>query len=526
MARIATSHGDGYAWSPAKVHDTLPMPMSLSELEQYLGRAADLLRGSIDQADFKAYIFPLMFFKRISDVYAEEYERALAESDGDHEYASFAENHRFGIPAGSLWEDVRARTENVGQALVTAFRAIEKANPDVLYGIFGNAAWTNKDKLPDAKLLDLIEHFSTRTLSNASVTPDVFGQAYEYLIKRFADQSNKKAGEYYTPRPVVELLVKILDPHEGEMVYDPACGTGGMLIEVIEHVKRQGGRPQTLWGKLYGQEKVLATSGIARMNLLLHGIGDFHIVRDDTLRSPAFFDGTRLARFDCVIANPPFSLKKWGEEAWATDRWGRNKLGGVPPKGYADWAWVQHMITSAALRTGRVAVVLPQGALFRQGAEGRIREHVVSADLIEAVIGLAPNLFYGTGLAACVLILRRSKADDRKGKVLFINGERLFKRGRNQNTLEPEHAVALLKTYRAFVDVPGLSTVATFNDIVANGFNLNIPLYVAVADDGDQPTLEQAIADLEAAHAAARETRAALEAELAKWGLASTETAA
>jgi Type I restriction-modification system methyltransferase subunit len=517
---------DGYARASAATQDTLAVPMSLSELEQYLARAADLLRGSIDQADFKAYIFPLMFFKRISDVHIEEYEQALVESGGDHEYASFTENHRFGIPTGSLWKDVRARTENVGQALVTAFRAIEKANPDVLYGIFGSAAWTNKDKLPDAKLLDLIEHFSTKTLSNATVTPDVFGQAYEYLIKRFADQSNKKAGEYYTPRSVVKLLVNILDPREGEMVYDPACGTGGMLIEVIEHVEAQGGRRQTLWGKLYGQEKVLATSGIARMNLLLHGVEDFRVVRDDTLRSPAFFDGTRLARFDCVIANPPFSLKNWGEEAWSSDRWGRNKLGGVPPKGYADWAWVQHMITSAAPKTGRVAVVLPQGALFRQGAEGRIREHVLSADLVEAVIGLAPNLFYGTGLAACVLILRRREADDRKGKVLFINGESLFKRGRNQNTLEPEHAATLLKTYQRFDDEPGLAAVATLDDIKANGFNLNIPLYVAPADDGEQSTLEQALADLEVAHAAARETRAALEAELAKWGLAATEATA
>ncbi|RKN29942.1 type I restriction-modification system subunit M [Micromonospora musae] len=498
--------------------DTLPIPMSLSELEQYLARAADLLRGSIDQADFKAYIFPLMFFKRISDVYAEEYERALAESDGDHEYASFAEHHRFRIPSGSLWEDVRARTENVGQALVTAFRAIEKSNQGVLYGIFGNAAWTNKDKLPDAKLRDLIEHFSTRTLSNAAVTPDVFGQAYEYLIKRFADQSNKKAGEYYTPRSVVKLLVNILDPQESETVYDPACGTGGMLIEVIEHVKRQGGRPETVLGKLYGQEKVLATSGIARMNLLLHGFEDFRIERDDTLRSPTFFDGSRLAQFDCVIANPPFSLKNWGDEAWASDRWGRNSLGGVPPKGYADWAWVQHMITSTAPRTGRVAVVLPQGALFRQGAEGRIREYFLDADLIEAVIGLAPNLFYGTGLAACVLILRPRKPDDRKGKMLFINGQTLFKRGRNQNTLEAEHADILLRAYQAFADEPGLAAVATLDDIKANVYNLNIPVYVAPADDGEQGTLEQALADLEAAHAAARETRAALDAELAKWG--------
>jgi type I restriction system adenine methylase HsdM len=302
-------------------------------------------------------------------------------------------------------------------------------------------------------------------------------------------------------------------------VFDPACGTGGMLIEVIEHVKAAGGRPQTLWGRLYGQEKVLATSAIARMNLLLHGVEDFLIVRDDTLRSPAFFDRASLARFDCVIANPPFSLKKWGRDAWESDPWGRNDLGGVPPKGYADWAWVQHMVTSALPGTGRVAVVLPQGALFRQGAERRIREHVLKADLIETVIGLAPNLFYGTSLAASVLILRKRKARDRKGRVLFINGEKLFKRGRNQNTLEPEHAETLLKAYETFTDEPGLAAVVTLDDIAANGYNLNIPLYVEPADNGERITLEQALVDLEAAHATARETRAALEAELAKWGL-------
>ncbi len=499
--------------------------LSLSELEQYLAKAADLLRGSIDQADFKAYIFPLMFFKRINDVYAEEYERALADSGGDHEFAAFAENHRFRIPAGNAWPDVRARTENVGQALVTAFREIEKVNPDTLYGIFGNAPWTNKDKLPDARLRDLIEHFSTRSLGNSAVPPDVFGQAYEYLIKRFADLSNKKAGEYYTPRSVVRMLVNILDPQPGETVYDPACGTGGMLIEVIEHVTAAGGNPQMVWGKLYGQEKVLATSGIARMNLLLHGVEDFRVVREDTLRSPAYFDGPHLAQFDCVIANPPFSLKNWGHEAWASDRWGRNARGGVPPKGYADWAWVQHMVTSAAQVTGRIAVVLPQGALFRQGAEGRIREHVLKADLVEAVIGLAPNLFYGTGLAACVLILRRQRAPQRSSKVLFINGEALFKRGRNQNTLEPEHAATLLQTYQDFAEVPGLASVAALDDIAANGYNLNIPLYVAPADEVDEITLEQAIADLESAQAAARLTRAALEAELARWGLSPSDLA-
>ncbi|MFE0649610.1 N-6 DNA methylase [Streptomyces sp. NPDC059534] len=497
--------------------------LTLGELEQYLARGADLLRGAIDQADFKAYIFPLMFFKRISDVYLEEYAEALEESGGDHEFAAFAENHRFTIPEGCLWGDVRERTEDVGQALRTVFREIEKANPETLFGIFGNANWTNKEKLSDAKLSDLIEHFSTRSLSNASVSPDVFGNAYEYLIKRFADQSNKKAGEYYTPRSVIGLLVSILDPREGETVYDPACGTGGMLIEVIEHVKAAGGSPKRLWGKLYGQEKVLATSGIARMNLLLHGIEDFRIAREDTLRSPAFHTDNRLARFDCVLANPPFSLKNWGHEGWGTDRWGRAEHGGVPPKGYAEWAWVQHMVASAQPGTGRIAVVLPQGALFRQGAEAKIRAHVVKSGVVEAVIGLAPNLFYGTGLAACVLILRTSRPPGREGRTLFVNGEELFRRGRNQNTLEPGHVTTLLETYRAFEDVEGLAHVADAAGLAANGFSLNIPLYVKPAGEGDRITLPEALTELEAAREQARLTLAALEGELVQWGPAIEE---
>lgn len=493
--------------------------MTLPELEQYLARAADLLRGSIDQADFKAYIFPLMFFKRISDVYLEEFAQALEESGGDHEFAAFTENHRFAIPEGNLWGEVRNHTQNIGTALQTAFREIEKANPETLYGIFGNANWTNKDKLPDRKLADLLEHFSTKTLSNAAVPPDVFGNAYEYLIKRFADQSNKKAGEYYTPRSIVGLLVNILDPQEGESVYDPACGTGGMLIEVIEHVKAAGGSPKTLWGKLFGQEKVLATSAIARMNLLLHGVEDFKIVREDTLRNPAFYSGNHLAQFDCVVANPPFSLKNWGVTEWASDKWGRNKLGGVPPKGYADWAWVQHMLTSARPKTGRVAVVLPQGALFRQGAEARIRAHALKADKVEAVIGLAPALFYGTIIPACVLILRTDKPASKQGRVLFINGESLFKRGRNQNTLEPEHAAQLSAAYEGFADIDGLARVIDISEIADNDFNLSIPLYVAPAETGEKVTVADAFAELEAAHVQLVETRHALESELAKWGL-------
>ena len=283
--------------------------LDLSQLQSYLWEAANILRGPVDAADFKTYIFPLLFFKRISDVYDEEYQQAYDESGGDVDYAAFAENHRFQIPEGCHWRDVRAVVSNVGAALQHALHEIERANQQTLYGIFGDAAWANKDRLSDELLRDLLEHFSQLRLSNSLVSPDVLGQAYEYLIKKFADATNKKAGEFYTPRSVVRLIVNILDPREGETVYDPACGTGGMLLEAVQHVRDAGGDIHMLFGHLFGQEKNLTTSGIARINLFLHGIEDFAIVRGDTLNEPAFLDQDRLATFDCVIANPPFSLE-------------------------------------------------------------------------------------------------------------------------------------------------------------------------------------------------------------------------
>ena len=253
--------------------------ISQQHLESYLWGAATLLRGTIDAGDYKQFIFPLLFFKRISDVYDEEFAEALEESGGDVDFASFAENHRFQIPGAAHWRDVREKPENLGQALQNAMRAIEMANPDTLYGIFGDTNWSNKERLPDRLLRDLIEHFSKVPLGKRNVEPDMAGNAYEYLIKRFADLTRTKAGEFYTPRSVVRMMVNILDPQEGETVYDPACGTGGMLIEVVHHVRAAGGDLRSLYGKLYGQEKNLTTSGIARMNLILHGVEDFKHIK-------------------------------------------------------------------------------------------------------------------------------------------------------------------------------------------------------------------------------------------------------
>ncbi|OVE82258.1 DNA methylase [bacterium M21] len=469
--------------------------ISVSQLEQYLSKAAWILKGPVDASDFKVYIFPLLFFKRISDVYDEEFRVALEESDGDEEYASLPEFHRFEIPEGCHWTDVRETTTNVGLAIEKALRGIEQANQEFLYGIFGDAQWSNKNKLSDKLLIDLIEHFSQYTLGNENVDPDMLGQAYEYLIKHFADLVNKKAGEFYTPRSVVHLLGLILDPKEGESIYDPACGTGGMLLECVDHLKENKEDYRTL--KLYGQEKNLTSSSIARMNMFLHGIEDFEIERGDTLRDPAFFMADGLQTFDCVIANPPFSLKDWGAENWAADPYGRN-IAGVPPKGNGDMAWVQHMIKSMN-STGHMTVVLPHGALFRKGAEGKIRKELLKQDLLEAVIGLGPNIFYGTQLAACVMVFKQNKEAHKKGHVLFIDASDQIRTGRAQNFLEPEHVQQIFGWFHDHKDVENYVKVASMDELEENDHNLNIPLYVEKIIEDNLPTVEEAMADLESA---------------------------
>ena len=436
-----------------------------------------------------------MFFKRISDVHDEEHAAALIEFGGDEESALFLENYSFQIPEGCHWADVRSIASNIGQALHTSMRGIEQANPHTLYGIFGDAQWTNKDRLSDSLLRDLIEHFSKLSLGNSVAKSDLLGQSYEYLIKKFADATNKKAGEFYTPRSVVRLMVKILDPREGESIYDPTCGTGGMLLEAIHHVKETRGDVRALWGKLYGQEKNLTTSAIARMNLFLHGAADFQIVRGDTLRNPAFFLGDSLATFDCVIANPPFSLEKWGDDVWASDPYGRN-FAGVPPARSGDYAFVQHMIKSIAPNSGRMAVVLPHSALFRMGKEGAIRQKILAMDVLEAVIGLGANLFYGTPLAACILIFRQKKVNARKNKVLIVDASKEFRIGRAQNELLPEHVERIHGWVRDYTDVDGIARIVTLDEIAANENNLNIARYVEARVTDEVLTLEEVMQQL------------------------------
>ena len=474
----------------------MPPLTDISTLESHLWEAANILRGSpLDRADWKSYILPLLFFKRICDVWDEEYQEALSTYGED-----FADEHRFQLPEGCHWTAVRETPVNVGTALQNAMRGIEAANQKHLYGVFGDAQWTNKDRLPDALLKDLFEHFSALNLGNGRVNSDIIGDGYEFLIKKFADATNNKAGEFYTPRSVVRLLVDILDPQEGETVYDPAAGTGGMLLGAVEHVRARGGDPRTFYGKLYGQEKNLTTASVARMNLLLHGLEDFSVERGDTLRNPVFTDPATggLATFDCVIANPPFSLEQWGRELWESDPWGRS-FAGLPTDSNADFAWVQHMVKSMAEKSGRMAVVLPQGALFRGGVEGLIRQYLLEKDWIETVIGLAPNLFYGTGLAACILVLRKKKIPERAGKVLVVDASAMFRKGRAQNYLDPEYVAEVLKWVQEYQDVENRARLVSLAEIKAEDWTLNISRYVLPPLDENIPSLDVAIDDFKVA---------------------------
>jgi type I restriction enzyme M protein len=447
--------------------------ISQQELESYLWGAAVLLRGLIDAGDYKQFIFPLLFYKRVSDVWEEEYQVALANSNGDLSYAQFAENHRFQIPEGAHWNDVRQAPKNVGAAIQRAMRAIETANPALLDGIFGDAPWSNRERLPDQTLKNLIEHFSTQTLSVANVPEDELGNAYEYLIKKFADDSGHTAAEFYTNRTVVHLMTQLLSPQAGESIYDPTCGTGGMLISALDEVKRSEGEYRTL--KLYGQERNLITSSIARMNLFLHGVEDFEIIRGDTLADPKHIEGDRLRQFDVILANPPYSIKQWNREAWSSDKWGRNSLG-TPPQGRADYAFQQHILSSLTAN-GRCAVLWPHGVLFRN-EEQVMRAKMIEQDWVEAIIGLGPNLFYNSSMESCIVICNRKKTATRKGKVIFIDALNEVARERAQSFLKPEHQQRILAPYKTFTDVPGFAKVVTLAEIEANRSNLSIPLYV------------------------------------------------
>lgn len=452
--------------------------MTQSELEAYLWGSAVLLRDHVDAGSYKQYIFPLLFFKRLNDVYHEETQIAVRENGP--EAADWEETHSFVLPEWAQWDDVRNVPQDVGKAITTAFRAIEDANADKLRGIFGDGTWTNKKRLPDRLLKDLLEHFSTKTLSLKNCPEDELGQGYEFLIRKFADDSGHGAQEFYTNRTVVHLMTEILKPEPGESIYDPTCGTAGMLVSAIAYLKQHGKEWRNV--SLYGQEWNTLTTAIARMNLFLHGIEDFQIANGDTLLHPAFVEQRRLKKFDIVVANPPYSISDWSRNAFESDRYGRNILG-VPPQGRADYAFIQHILASMNPGAGRCAILLPHGVLFRN-EEKDMREKLVRSDLLECVIGLGPNLFYNSPMEACIMICRTKKPDGHRGQVLFINAVNEVTRKNAQSFLELQHIEKIAGAYDAFQSDGDIAKKASIRDIEDNGFNLSLPLYVRPESNG------------------------------------------
>jgi type I restriction enzyme M protein len=475
-------------------------PISLDEMKTFLWGAATRLRGQIDAAGYKEYIFPLLFFKRISDVYDEQYNGFLRE--GGEEYAGMqVEDLAIKIPQGAHWDDVREVTENVGQKLVEAFIAIEQANPGEevdgrvvggLEGIFGpKDGWTNKSKMPDSIITSLIEDFSRYDLSLESCPADEMGQAYEYLVGKFADDAGNTAQEFYTNRTVVTLMAEILQPKPDESIYDPTCGSGGMLIKCLNYLRDKGQSWQGV--KVFGQEINALTASIARMNLYLNGVEDFSIVREDTLSHPAFVNGSRLRKFDIVLANPPYSIKQWNRDAFAHDYWGRNMFG-TPPQGRADYAFIQHIIASMDEKTGRCAILLPHGILGRL-EEQEIREGLLETDLVDCVIGIGKNLFYNSPMEACIVICRSKKPVESKDNILFINAKHLVTRKNAESYLEPEHIAEIAACYHERKEIPGFSKVATRDEVKANKCYLSIGLYVERQGDDSGASINNLVQD-------------------------------
>ena len=508
------------------------MALTSQELQTKLWQAADILRGQIDSADYKNYIFSLLFLKRLSDRFDEEVELAVRTGVPREVAVADMDEHQFAVPAEAHWSQICSVTMNLGETLNVAGDAIEEANPGRLDDVLGGTNWNDETKLGspanrESIIRRLLNHFSDLDLSDRNLsagsgsTGNVLGDAYEYLINRFADDAGKKGGEFYTPRSVVQLIVKLLQPQEGMRICDPTFGSAGMLIFTADHVRENGGNPQNL--VLHGQERNLGTLAIGKLNMLLHGLPTARLEPGDVIAEPGLLDETgRLLSYDRVIANPPFSLKNWGSEFAPHDPHHRfDRYGAAPPKTRGDFAFLLHMlgVTNAE---GMAGVVMPHGILFRGGAEGKIRRGIVEADLFEAVIGLAPNLFFGASIPVAVCVLNRDKPRERRGRVLFIDAaqEGYFRPGKAQNYIDPEHIEKIVQAYRAFENVERFAHVAGLEEIQGNDFNLNISRYVDTTEPVEVMSVEEALAQLREAEFQRDEAVARMDQLLAEMGYA------
>lgn len=456
--------------------------MNLTQLKQFLWSSADILRDRIDSADYKKYIFGLLFYKRISDVWDEEYKKIL-DNYHDEEIAKADHNHAFQVPKDCRWEVVQTQADGIGQKLNDIFDRLTNVNSPKLDKIFDDLDFANKDKFPNEVLQKLINHFSRYNFGDSYISTDILGDAYEYLIGQFAADAGKKGGSFYTPREVERVIIQILKPHEKDHIYDMTVGSGGFLLEAYHHLKDEAGEKKARSLYLYGQEINIGTYAIAKINMFLHGLESADIQRGDTLADPKFLnpDGS-LKTFDICVANPPYSISEWEYEIFKSDRFGRVADYEMPPAKKADYAFVLHMVKSMN-QNGRAGIVLPHGVLFRGGAEGRIREQLIKNDLIEAIIALPAKLFFGTGIPAAIIILNKNKTENHKNKILIIDAEQEYEEGKNQNRLRKKDTEKIVSTFNEYRDIEKYARVVDLKELEENEFNLNVRRYVENGED-------------------------------------------
>lgn len=476
--------------------DEMGSKLTLAQLEQFLWKSADILRGKIDSSDYKKYIFGLLFYKRISDVWDEEYQKVTSEYN-DKTLAEADYNHRFQVPKDCKWSVIAETSENIGQKLNDIFDKITNVNSPKLDKIFDDLDFANKDRFPNETIQKLVNHFSQYNFGSNYISSDLLGDAYEYLIKEFAADAGKKGGEFYTPREVERIIIGIVKPHQKDHVYDPTVGSGGFLLEAYNYLKAKSNDQVARTLYFYGQEINISTFAIAKINMFLHGLDSSDIRRGDTLANPQFLNNLgNLQTFDIVVANPPYSIKDWEFELFKTDKYGRTKDFDAPPDKNADFAFVLHIIKSLN-SNGRAGIVLPHGVLFRGGNEGKIREQIVKNDLLEAVVGLPPRLFYGTDIPAIIMILNKNKQAERAGKVIFVNAEDEFETGRKQNYLRKIDIEKVCKTVNVFQTVSRYASVVTTEEIAEKNYFLNIRRYVDASKEEPRIDLHKLNTEIE-----------------------------
>ncbi|WP_276250566.1 type I restriction-modification system subunit M [Haloarcula rara] len=495
--------------------------LDLDTLRSHLWEAADILRGSIDASDYKNYIFGLLFLKRINDRFDEETEEIIEETGIDEEIVRDDRDlhEEFWVPERARWDHIAEQDTDIGAALNKALEAVEDENDAIAERVLTTVDYNDKERLADATLDELVTHFSKHRYRNADLDdPDIFGRAYEYLIRQFADDAGKKGGEFYTPREVVQLLVECVDPDSGDRVYDPCCGSGGMLIYSAQHVEEEGGDRDDI--SLYGQEKNLNTWAIGQMNVLLHELQDATIEKGDTITEPKFVtEHDELEQFDRVVANPPWNQKKWSKE-WVQENEPYNRFEyGLPPSNRGDWTWIQLMLASLS-EDGKAGIVMDNGVLFRSRSEKKIRKPILEEDLVEAVIALPENLFYNTSSSACILILNKDKPEELEGKVQFIyaedqtlreSGVQVFEELSNQNELTKAGLDYLAQTHLIGREEDHHSRLVDMDEIEENDWNLNVPRYVDTTEPEDPIDVSEKLQELDRLVEERRQTDAELQ---------------